>query len=109
VFTLTKKRFINYITTLKLIESDLHKVHIAFKKLDPDFGGFYLSRFSTLIIKVLQDAMQDKYDYINYFIYELDYGKKWKKGMITRKNGEDVKLKTPEDLYNYLIETKNEK
>jgi hypothetical protein len=100
---LTKEKFIRALTELKSLEEDIDNVHVALQKLDPDFGGFYLSRVSTLIVNLLKDAMNDKYDYIDYFIYELEYGKKWKKGMITDKNKKDIKLQTAEDLYNYII------
>ncbi len=103
---LNKDKFTKAITELQLLEQDIECVHNALKKLDPDFGGLYLSRVSTLIVSVLKDAMDDKYDYIDYFIYELEYGKKWKKGTITASNGKDIKLQTVEDLYNYLKKTK---
>lgn len=102
---LTKKQFIKLLTDFKQIEEDINNVDKALKKLDPDFGGFYLSRVSTLITDALKAAMNDEYDYIGYWVYELDYGSKWKKGTITTKEGKDIKLKTAEDLYDYIIKT----
>ena len=100
---LTKEQFIKSIIELKQIEEDLEDVHQALQKLDPDFGGFYLSRVSTLVIDLLQSAMNDESEDISYFIYELDWGGKWKKGAYTDKDKKDIKLKTIEDLYNLLI------
>ncbi len=51
-------------------------------------------------------------DWIYYFIFELDFGKKWKEGCVTEtkkvddKEVEiDIPLGTPEDLYNMLFDT----
>lgn len=101
---LTKEKFIKMINEFKVLEEDIKNVHIALQKLDPDFGGFYLSRVNTLIVNLFKEAMNDKYDYINYFIYELEYGKKWKKGMIIEENKKkDIKLQTSGDLYDYIV------
>ena len=106
---LSKEKFIKAIKELEKFEKDIHAVHEAFKKLDPDFGGFYFSRANTLIGEILKDVMNDEYDNIDYFIYELDYGKKWHKGTITARNGKDIKMQTPEDLYNYLVKCNKDK
>ena len=46
--------------------------------------------------------MRDQYEYIDYFIYELDYGRKYEAGMITDENGQDIDLHTPELLYDFI-------
>jgi len=101
---LSKEKFIKAILELRSIEEDIESVHKALQKLDPDFGGFYLSRVNTLIVQLLQDSMDDKYENISYWIYELNYGKTWHKGCIIDKNKKDIKLKTAEDLYKYIQE-----
>ncbi len=46
-------------------------------------------------------------DMISYFCFELNYGKKWKEGMLIDKDGNDIVLSTPSDLYNYLTSKSN--
>lgn len=46
-------------------------------------------------------------DDIDYFIDDLEFGKKWKPGMVT-ENGNDIKLQTPEDLWNILTKKESE-
>lgn len=36
---------------------------------------------------------------LSYFCWEIDFGKDWSPGDITDENGNDVKLKTAEDLW----------
>ena len=40
---------------------------------------------------------------IEYFVYELDFGKKYYDGMITDSEGNYIKMATVEDLYNVLM------
>lgn len=99
---LSKQDFIKTMIELKKLDEDIRDVDLALKKLDPDFGGFYISRCTTLIVDCLKSAMNDKDDWISYYIYELEWGNKWKKGTVT-DNKKDIKLKTLDDLYNYII------
>ena len=57
----------------------------------------------TFMIEVLKDVMDDKDDWIGYFIYELEFGKnKMAKNCITEKDGKKVSLQTSSQLYNYI-------
>lgn len=39
---------------------------------------------------------------IDYYMYELDFGKKWKPGCLTIDN-KDISLRNSEDLWNILV------
>lgn len=54
-----------------------------------------------LIIELLEDMFDN--DMISYWIYELDYGKDYIDGCIVDEKNEIVNIKTPENLYDYLI------
>lgn len=100
---ITKEYFIKTMQELQSLEKDIENVDKALKKLDPDFGGFYISRCTNLILDILKVAMNDKYEWIDYYIFELDWGSKWHPGTVTENKGKkDIKLKTLEDLYNYI-------
>lgn len=45
----------------------------------------------------------DRDNWIEYFCFDLNFGKKWEPGFVTQKDGTDIKLETPEDLYDYLV------
>lgn len=55
------------------------------------------------IVTLLEKIMRDSYNNISYFIYELDYGRKYKPGIITDSNGENLNFSTEEKLYDYLV------
>lgn len=46
--------------------------------------------------------LRDQYEYIDYFIYELDYGRKYETGMVTDENGQDIDIHTPNLLYDFI-------
>lgn len=43
-------------------------------------------------------------DWIGYYCWELDMGKKWQPGTVTGKDGKDIPLGTVRDLYELLID-----
>jgi len=101
---MNKETFIKLMTNYKELDIDINNVNIAMRKLDPDFGGFCISRVATAILEVLQAALDDKGDWISYYIYDLEWGTKYKKGCIKEKDGKNIPLKTLGDLYNLLTE-----
>lgn len=54
------------------------------------------------IISLLQFIFDDKEQWISYWIYELDFGSKYQDGMIQDKDGNNIQLKTVDDLYDLL-------
>lgn len=58
-----------------------------------------------LLHTIFGDADSD--NMISYFCFELDYGRKWKEGMIAEQNGEKINLSSPEMLYDYLVSKNN--
>ena len=64
-------------------------------------AALQISHESTVVFllhKLLNDAVEN----IDYFIYELDYGRKYESGMITDENEKDIDFSTAEKLYDYL-------
>ena len=74
--------------------------------IDPD--SFHDFNMHSLMLDVLEEIFQDKNHWIAYYIYELDYGNAYKPGMINYDDGRDVPLRTPQDLWNLLMENLNE-
>lgn len=56
------------------------------------------------ILDILKLAFKDnhKYSTIDYFVYELNFGKEYKEGCISDSYG-NIDISTPENLYDYLI------
>lgn len=100
---ISKKQFVGYIEKLKELSVVEENINKAFRGLDTDFNLISFGNYTSLITKILHDVFDDQYDNLGYFLYELDYGKKWKKGKVSYKNGEDIPMGTAEDLYDYMV------
>lgn len=66
-----------------------------------------IDSFSALILllsRLTEDRRESSVDesWLEYFIFELDYGKKWSKGSVVDENGEDIPFSTPEEVYDFL-------
>lgn len=53
------------------------------------------------VTKYLKAQFNDEFDWISYWMWELNFGENWKPGTVT-ENGNDIPLKTIDDLWNLL-------
>ena len=112
---LSKNIFCDMIDKLKEASDLRNKVDTLFREsrenIDCDFANsasLQVAHESSVIqlLQILMDDTEDdnRYSDISYFIYELDYGRKYKPGMITDQDGNDIDFSTAEKLYDYLVE-----
>lgn len=59
-----------------------------------------------ILIKILETELNDDGKWIQYYIYELDFGDKGKK-QASYKNGRRIPLACAEELYDFLTKNKN--
>lgn len=75
-----------------------------FRKHNADGYIFQPDCMSSLLELLHLFFEKDSDEWISYFCFELDFGRKYKDGMITDKNGKNIQLKTIDDLYDLLSE-----
>lgn len=105
---LSRENFIKYMTEAKDLLNASDAIHDALRLLGSD-NFFLLDKPFNTIINVISDAMEDEYDYIGYFICELEWGEKAEIDSITETNGTPIPMFTLDDLYNQLVRSKEEK
>ena len=102
-----KELFIESIDAIEKQYRHDQKCSDAFSVILPDdhISLYDNHRVTNQLTKVLQIAMDDenKGSWIEYYMWELDFGKDWKKGYITIKD-KDVPLQNAENLWNLLID-----
>jgi hypothetical protein len=95
-----KKQFIKLIKELVSIKKAEDKLNIAFKEFNSDFNFISFSRYETLVVESLELAVNDKSQWISYWLYECNMGtgnlKVWD------KNKKRIPFKTPSDLYDCI-------
>lgn len=105
---ITKELFIESIESVR--QSDDYQVWLN-KQLRNNGAEGYLFQPNCVdaLIRLLNFCLKeyDSDDIISYFCFELEFGRKWKPGMVIDENGNDVELSSSEHLYDYIISPKN--
>jgi hypothetical protein len=92
------KEFESYINKLKESSDRLDKISEATEcDIFIDLAG----PLTDIIIGLLETYFEDEGGWISYFIFDLDFGKQYRPGMISIDE-KDVPLKTVEDLYRII-------
>lgn len=100
---LSKTEFIEIIEDVKKANDYQTGLNQYFKAHDTD-GYIFQPDCSCTVINLLHlfFGELDCEEFISLFCFELDFGRKWKPGMVTAVNGTDLKLSNAEELYDYL-------
>lgn len=104
---MNKELFIESINNIeKQFEID-KKCHDAFSIILPNdyVSGYDYNLILKQLLKLLKIEFNDINDWIGYFIWELDFGKSFKLGMV-KDNGQNCDLSNSEKLYEFLCENK---
>ncbi|WP_339145006.1 hypothetical protein, partial [Croceitalea sp. MTPC5] len=101
----SKELFIKTINEIEKQHRHDIKCSEAFRVILPnDYISNYANHWlQNQLVKVLQLAMNDnhKYSWIEYYMWELDFGLKYSKGCVEIK-GNDFELKSASDLWDLL-------
>ena len=106
---ISKEKFVEIINRLKSYAelqnkiNDLFRDNIDNKEMDFINAGSICIGHESVVVYLLERMFDT--DMISYFIYELDYGKKYKAGCVLDENMNEIDLSTPEKLYDYLIKS----
>ena len=103
---MSKEVFVDTIKELQELDEATDGLNKELKKLDADFNYISFGEHMDLIMKLLRIAMNDEEcDWIGYYIYERDYGKKMKLGDIEYE-GKKLNINTSAKLYDFLLNYK---
>ena len=106
---ISKEKFVEIINRLKNYNelqnkiNDLFKDNIDNKEMDFMNAGSICIGHESVVVYLLERMFDT--DMISYFIYELDYGEKYKAGCVLDENMNEINLSTAEKLYDYLAKS----
>lgn len=101
-----KEKLKKYLESIKKITEQESKLDDALREISPDFGGYSNELAIDTLLNMMKDLAKDESEWIDYFIFELDWGKSYKDGMVTDENGKNIPLATIDDVLN-IIEKEN--
>ncbi len=103
---ITRNLFIETINEIKKQYDHDNKCYEAYKVIFADdyVSGYDNHWIQNQLIKLLKVALNDdhKDSWIEYFLYELDFGKKYKRGCATDVDGTIINISDAGHLYDYL-------
>lgn len=100
---LTKKDFVDYIEFIKERDEKMEQINNLFTDEFEDSIFYPYFKYEAKFVNLLKTVMHDDGDWIDYFIYERDYGKDLKLGDVTESDGTPIPMSTAEELYDFLI------
>ena len=107
--SISKEVFVEILNRLRDSSDLVRKVNSLFRNSRDNVecgfcngAALQISHESTVVF-LLRKLLKDAVENIDYYIYELDYGRKYEPGMITDENGHDIDFSSAEKLYDYLI------
>lgn len=107
---LTKKQFTDAMTAIINQNKADDEICKAITSFCND-SCFYDTKYATKgLFDLLVSTMKDTSEWIEYWLYELDCGNKYRPSSVTDVRGKPIKIKTIADLYALLKkEYKNKK
>ena len=95
---MTLKQFEGHINKLK---ESTDRIDTFSKAIRSDVLYDITDPMFDMIVDLLEICFNDKEKWIEYWVFELDFGNKYKEGMIKRDKT-TIPLKTAKDLYDLL-------
>lgn len=99
-----KTKFINIMNEFESFTKKIDDSSYKIRKLtDNEWDVFFPTEefiLCELLNKIFNCELSDD---LGYFVYELEFGEKWKEGVVTDVDGNDIPLKNSSDLYDLLI------
>ena len=100
---MNKELFIEAIDFIRELNVEENEFNSVMRKIDGEFGGGFIHNKSiNYITGLLKVLVNDENDWISYYCWELDFGKKYVEGNVTEEDGTPIPLATAEDLWNII-------
>ena len=102
---ISKELFIETINFIKDRNDKQQEINKLFSNEFEDAIFWPYTKYESQTIKLLEEIMEDKENqWISYYCWEKDFGRDYKLGDVTEKDGISISFETPEDLWNMLIQ-----
>ena len=97
---MTFKTFESLMNRLLEVKEDGNRLCDAFRRFEPDFNCVCFSKYETLLVDAIKAGVNDKNDWVGYFIYEMDC--KFSKKSIGKNKTKLLYIRNMKDLYNLI-------
>ena len=106
---ITKNKFVEIIDRLREASDFVDETNDRARELNDAiisdfFNASSLSISHESIVLELLENMFNADDTLSWWLYDLNYGREYKEGIIQDVNGRNIDLSTAEKLYDFLID-----
>lgn len=102
---ITRKEFHSIVKELLYLRKAEANLSKAFKAFDHDFNSVHFGGYEGLIVKLITHLFNDKSEWFQYWLYELEAGSKATPNSVSF-DGKPIPIKTVDNLYDILTEKK---
>lgn len=105
---INREEFIKIIDRLKEVDDFVKETNNKARELKDAIMSDFFNASSLsishedIVVKLLENIFNGT-DIISWWLYELDYGRKYKRGCIKDCNGKNINVSDAGKLYDYLI------
>ena len=100
---ISKENFIGVVDSIEKFVTEEDRLYQDTGRMLCLYENDALNDMVSSFICFLNSLFDDENDWIEYYMYELDFGKDWTEGCITEKDGEVVYLRDAGELYDFLL------
>lgn len=99
---INKSEFCRILSKLKKNEDFIDEINDVLRKFGRD-GYMFSTGLEDVIVRLLETVFEDTDEWISYWAWEENFGRKYEDGDAIDEKGGIIPLKTAEDLYDFLI------
>lgn len=106
---ISKKTFVNTINKIIDYNNMSNEINDVFSKYrTEDCNSVFYGFYEDVVVNLLTEAMNDKDEWISWWLYECNYGQDTMKYATIGPDNVEIDLSTPEKLYDFLVKEYNE-
>ena len=104
---MSKESFCRVMDNYKSMWNFTDEMNDLFRKYKSD-GEVYPPMCTGTVVDLLEYIFNDVNEWIQYWTLELEFGERYEDGDVQDKDGNNISLKTSENLYDLLVENMKE-
>ena len=104
---MSKESFCRVMDNYKSMWNFTDEMNDLFRKYKSD-GEVYPPMCTGTVVDLLEYIFNDVNEWIQYWTLELEFGERYEDGDVQDKDGNNISLKTSEDLYDLLVRNMKE-
>jgi len=99
---ITLEQFKSALFDIKRFQEAQDSINDGFKILGQD-SRIMITEPESVVVRLLEAIFNDKGEWISYFLYQLEWGKKYEDGCVFDVDYSYIRLNTIKELYDFLV------